>query len=293
MKHYLLVLILSFCLLRTAAAQTQVPFALVSANRGWAGLDAAPADNALSVAGATPYADGSEPSLLPPPALPRMAPELALQAFQTRAARQAAELVSYSATTVVRAELPGTAQRGEFELRRMYNAPRTLLFKAIRFSGDNFVKGNVITRLLQAEVDHVQKDDSASTAISPANYKFSFKGTSQLESRVVHVYQLKPREKRPGLFRGRIYLDAHTGSLVRAEGSAVKSPSFFIRKIEFVQDYGDFDSFTFPVHMHSEAKARLVGKAVVDIYHRDYRSVANTVQSARAVIVSPIVISTE
>jgi hypothetical protein len=110
---------------------------------------------------------------------------------------------------------------------------------------------------------------------------------------VVHVYQLKPREKRPGLFRGRIYLDAHTGSLVRAEGSAVKSPSFFIRKIEFVQDYGDFDSFTFPVHMHSEAKARLVGKAVVDIYHRDYRSVANTVQSARAVIVSPIVISTE
>jgi hypothetical protein len=125
-------------------------------------------------------------------------------------------------------------------------------------------------------VEHVQKDDPALNAISPANYKFSYKTTSMLDGRMVHVYQVKPRQKRAGLFRGRIYVDAYTGSMVRAEGRPAKSPSLFIKKIEFVQDYTDIGPFTFPVHIHSEATARIVGRAIVDIYQRDYLPIANT-----------------
>jgi hypothetical protein len=212
-----------------------------------------------------------------------MAPELALRAYERRSALQAAELVSYSATTVIRAHLPDSSQYGEYQLQRHYAAPRTLEFKAVRFEGDNFVKSNIITRLLQSEVDHVQKDDTSLTSLTAANYKFSFKGTGSMEGRLVHVYQVKPRKKRLGLFKGRIFLDAYTGSLVRVEGMAVKSPSFFVKKLEFLQDYADFGAFTFPVHTHSEARARIVGRTVVDIYQRDYQPVANTVQTAQQV----------
>jgi hypothetical protein len=66
----------------------------------------------------------------------------------------------------------------------------------------------------------------------------------------------------------------HTGTLVRAEGSMVKSPSFFVKHIEFLQEYADVRSFTLPVHVHSEAKARIVGKTIVDITHRDYQPVS-------------------
>jgi len=130
----------------------------------------------------------------------------------------------------------------------------------------------------------VQKDDPALNAISPANYKFSYKGTNQLEGRLVHVYQLKPHQKRAGLFKGRIYVDAYTGSLVRAEGKPVKSPSLFIKKIDFVQDYADVGQFTFPVHIHSEASARIVGRAIVDVYQRDYQPVANTMANTVAAV---------
>jgi len=225
--------------------------------------------------------DRTAPALIAPVALPRMAPELAMQAYERRAALQTMELASYSSTTLIRAQLPDTAQSGEFELRRHYAAPRTLLFKAVHFSGDGFVKSNVITRLLKSEVDHVQKDDTSLTAVTTANYKFSYKGTSQAEGRLVHVYQVKPRKKRVGLFKGRIYLDAHTGSLVRTEGSMVKSPSFFVKKIEFVQDYADFGSFTFPVRLHSEVSARLIGRAVVDVYQSDFQAVASTTETAQ------------
>jgi hypothetical protein len=138
----------------------------------------------------------------------------------------------------------------------------------------------VITRLLQSEVDHLQKDDSSETAITPANYKFSFKGTVELNDRLVHVYQTKPRKKRVGLFKGRIFLDAYTGALVRAEGSVVKSPSFFVKKIEFVQDYVDYGMFIFPAHMHSDARTRVLGRVIVDIYQHDYQAVSAATQTA-------------
>jgi hypothetical protein len=225
---------------------------------------------------ATPAADRIAVPLVATAVLPRMAPELALQVCRGRSVIQAEQLASYSATTLIRAQLPDTSQSGEFEVQQRYLAPHTLAFKALRFTGDAFVKTNVIVRLLQSEVDHVQKDDPALNAISPANYKFSYKGTSQLDGRMVHVYQLKPRQKRAGLFKGRIYVDAYTGSLVRAEGRPVKSPSLFIKKIDFVQDYADIGPFTLPVHIHSEASARIVGRAIVDVYQRDYLPVANT-----------------
>jgi len=216
--------------------------------------------------------------------LPVMSPELTLSTYQHRIALQAAELAAYSAVTVVRAELPDTSQQGEFELQRKFEAPHTLQFTPVHYTGDNFVKSNVITRLLQSEVDHVLKDDPSQTAISPANYKFSYKGAGRVQDRLVHVYQVKPHKKRPGLFKGRVYLDAHTGALVRAEGSVVKSPSFFVKHIEFWQDYTDVQSFTLPAHIHSEARARIVGRTIVDITQRDYQAApAATTQSARQV----------
>jgi hypothetical protein len=130
----------------------------------------------------------------------------------------------------------------------------------------------------------VQKDDPALTAISPANYKFSYKGASAVENRVVHVFQVKPHKKRAGLFKGRIYLDAHTGALLRVEGSVVKSPSFFVKHIEFLQEFADVQSFTLPIHIHSEATARIVGRTIVDIVHRDYQPVpAASTQTASQV----------
>jgi len=227
-----------------------------------------------------PSSPSAGPRLVPTVALPRMSPELALATYQQRTMRQAQTLAGYKAATIIRAELPDNAQRGEFELERHYTAPNVLSFKSVRFQGDGFVKTNVIGRLLQSEVDHVQKGDAGATALRPENYKFSYKGVIQDGDRLLHVYQVKPRKKRVGLFKGHIFLDVGTGSMVRAEGRVVKSPSLFVKKIDFYQEYADIDGFTLPVHMHSEAKATLVGRTVVDITNRDYQPLPSSAESA-------------
>jgi hypothetical protein len=205
-------------------------------------------------------------------ALPRLAPELALQFVQKHAEWQSQALSGYRDEVEVDAQLPDTSQKGDFRLIREYTSPNALSFTPVAFTGDDFVKHNVITKLLQSEVEHVQKGEAPQTALSSENYKFNYKGTDNLDGHLVHVFQVKPRHKVPGLFKGKIYVDVFTGSLRRAEGTVVKSPSFFIKKIEFVQDYDDVDGFNFPIRMHSTAMTRVIGRAVVNIFHRNYRA---------------------
>ena len=215
-------------------------------------------------------AGGSGSLALPHMIRPAMAPELALQMFESRGPWQKAALKAYTDQTLVMAELPDTSQRGAFELQSAYVAPNSLTFKPIRYTGDPFVKNNVITRILQSEVDYVNKQDVSRTALTRANYKFSYKGDEALNGRSVHIYQVKPHHKRAGLFKGHIYLDSSTGTLVRSEGTIAKSPSFFLRHIEFVQDYTDVAGYTLPVQLHTTARASFVGRVVVDIFHRQY-----------------------
>lgn len=224
-------------------------------------------------AGATPRSTFTATSTVgfPGTHATHLSPELALATYERGLRVQSSELAGYTATTVIDAELPESAQRAEFELRRHYAAPSVLEFTALRSTGDKFVKSNIIVRLLQSEVDHVHKQEQSQTAIDSNNYKFSYKGMSELDGVPVHIYDVKPRQNRVGLFKGRIYIEDVTGHLLRAQGAIAKSPSFFIKKVRFTQDYATVEGFTLPAHIHSEAETRLVGKAVVDIIHRDYQ----------------------
>jgi|SRR5271166_6264564 len=254
---------LSFCLAAAARAQ-EVPVALNSAASGEGEHHNELRSSSLrGVPGA-----GAESTTFQ-----QLLPALALQAFEQHSIVQAERLASYSTNIRILAQMPDISQHGEYELEKRYAAPRTLLFKALQFRGDNFTK-HIILRLLTSEVEHLQKDDPALTAITSDNYKISYLGASELAGRLTYGYRLKPRQKRKGLFKGRIYLDAYSGSLVRDEGRLVKSSSLFVRKIDFVQDFADIDCFTLPVHIRSEAQARFVGRTIVDIYEEDYQPAA-------------------
>lgn len=208
------------------------------------------------------------PAFTTPP--PRMSPDLALQTYHSDARRQLTSLGASNDMTIVEAAIPTTGQKGRFELRRSFMAPKSLAYGAVKFVGDTFVKTNIITKLLQSEVDHVEKGEGASTAITPENYKFTYKGVQEINGQTAYEFHVKPRQKRPGLFKGKVYLDVTTGHIVRAEGTLVKSPSVFVKKVEFTQDYEDVAGFSLPARMHSIANTRLFGKAIVDISHSEY-----------------------
>lgn len=236
----------------------------------------------------TAAASAPLPTLVSPVILPRMSPDLALRTYFQRSQQQSSLLLGYSDDTFMRADLPDYKQSGEYELRRQYSAPNSLQFTPVKFTGDGFVKANVLVRLLQSEVDHVVKQQGPDTAINEQNYKISHKSVEMIGDRYVYVYHVKPRKKRVGLFKGRIFIDAYRGTLVRAEGQMVKSPSIFIKKVEFVQDYDDIGGFTLPTHLRSVASVRIIGRTIVDIFHRGYQAMtANMAQKTATVPPQP------
>jgi hypothetical protein len=203
---------------------------------------------------------------------PRMDQELALQHYLHRAERQLAEMGAYSDTTVIEAYLPSKSQYGRFALKRSFVAAHSLTYEPLCFVGNGFVKSNIIVRVLHSEVAYVEKGEGASTAISETNYKFSYKAVDNIDGLQAYVYEVKPRKKRAGLFKGKIFVDPHTSSLLRAQGIVAKSTSCWVKRIGFAQDYTDVGGFSMATRLHSEASTRLVGRVIVDIVHTDYRA---------------------
>ena len=78
----------------------------------------------------------------------------------------------------IAAKLPRLEKQGTLQALRTISQFGKITYKALGFSGDNFIKNEVIARYLAAESE--VRDPSA-LAITPANYKFKYKGTMEQE----------------------------------------------------------------------------------------------------------------
>lgn len=160
------------------------------------------------------------------------------------------------------AQLPKLKKSGTFQALRTVSRLGQITYNGLKFIGDNTIKKDVIGRYLQAENE---TKDVAQLAIVPANYKFKYKGMNVQDDHLVHVFQVSPKKKSVGLFKGEIWLDAQTCLPVRESGRFVKSPSIFLKKIEFVRDYEIRDGIAIPKHIESTVDTRLWGPAEMKI----------------------------
>ena len=181
------------------------------------------------------------------------------------------------------ASLPRLKKEATWEGIRQISRIGQITFQAIRSMGDKMVSKDVIYRYLTAEKDasnglvegNVKLD---SIAISPENYKFKYKGLTSAGGRKVYVFQVSPRQKRLGLFKGEVWVDADTYLPFREMGRLVKNPSVFLRRVDFVREYEIQAGRAVPVRIESTVDTRLVGKAELHIRFSNF-SLAQTAQS--------------
>jgi len=162
------------------------------------------------------------------------------------------------------ASLPNLKKQGRLHALRRISPLGLIKYEKLRFEGDSTVNKQIITRYLSAEAE-AQMDQSSSTAVTPQNYKFKYKGQSLLEGRPVYVFQVSPKQKRRGLFNGEIRIDADTCLRVQESGYLVKSPSIFLKKVAFVRKYEIRNGISVPRQVQSTVDTRLVGRAELTI----------------------------
>jgi hypothetical protein len=168
----------------------------------------------------------------------------------------------------IQASLPKLKKQGQLHALRRISKLGRITYERLRFEGDGTVKNQLIARYLTAEAEaqaEAQRDRSPSLAVTPANYKFKYKSRSQLDGRDVFIFQVTPRQKRQGLFKGDLWIDASTSLRVQESGYLVKSPSIFLKKVAFIKKYEIRDGISVPLQVQSVVDTRLAGQAELTI----------------------------
>ena len=161
-------------------------------------------------------------------------------------------------------------KQGKLHALRRITALGHITYEMLRFEGDGTVKNQVINRYLAAEAEE-QEEPEASLAVTPENYNFKYKGRKQLDGRDVHEFQVTPKRKRQGLFKGEIWIDVQTFLRVRESGYLVKSPSIWVKKVSFVRKYEIRDGLSVPKEEQSVTDTRLgIGTLEMTIAFSNY-----------------------
>lgn len=167
----------------------------------------------------------------------------------------------------IEASLPKLAEHGRLYAIRQLVAPGRPEYHGLQIEGDRTVRQQVIARYLSAEAQ-AEAMPSDSVAVSPANYKFRYKGSIGSAGALAYVFEITPRKKRAGLIQGELWIDSASGLAVRKAGRLVKMPSVFLRRIDVAQDSYILNGEPYLRITNMAIDTRLVGRAELTIRER-------------------------
>ena len=173
------------------------------------------------------------------------------------------ELRGVSMEVEINAEVPSLKESGTLRALRKISRVGQVTYRQIAFQGANFVKKEIIARYLQAEQ---QEQGDQDIGINPANYKFKYKGQVPSQAGTqAYIFQLTPRKKKVGLFKGEIWIDSKTYLPVFEKGRLTKNPSIFFKKVDFRRGFSIQNGLAVPAYLASTIDTRLVGKIEINI----------------------------
>lgn len=178
------------------------------------------------------------------------------------------------------ASVPKLQKHGKLQALKSVSKLGKITYHLLGFSGDNSVKTEVIARYLKAEID--ASEGGPNLSISPDNYKFKYKGMEDFNGRETYVLRVTPRHKKVGLFKGEVWVDAETYMPVREKGSFVKSPSIFLKKMEFVRDYELTNGVSVPQRVESKVETRFFGPVELNMNFASFSKDEAEAASAQA-----------
>ena len=165
-----------------------------------------------------------------------------------------------------------------------FRPPATKNYRIHRSSGSD--RGQqIVKRVLDHEV--ASSSNPADTALTRANYDFSYVGEATQDSQPCYLLRLKPKRKEADLISGQVWIDEHSFVVRYIEGELAKSPSWWIKKVRIHLTFADVDGTWLQTRMEATADVRIAGPHTLTSRILDYRT-PNEVASARTGIQSAV-----
>ncbi len=195
-----------------------------------------------------------------------LAPPEALDRYLARSRGRQPGCSDVAFAVRIDAALPKLKKQGSMSGLKLVSRTGQIVYRGLKFTGDNLVKTAVIARFLANEQE--PPDEAAGAGVTPQNYWFVYHKTSDYNGLAAYVFLLKPKRKRAGIFKGELWLDAATAEPLRLWGDFVRSPSILVRSFRFVQDYRNLNRCSQPIRLLLTLQTRIAGEAEMAVWLR-------------------------
>jgi hypothetical protein len=177
--------------------------------------------------------------------------------------------VTYRALRRLDAECEGLGKSAWMDVWTELDQRGALQYRIAAEGGSDYIRNKIFRASLQAEQKMWASGEPDRAAITLDNYVFEDRGSA---SEDVAWLNIKPRRKEVLLIDGSIFLRPSDGELLRLEGRLVKSPSFWVRRVEIVRRYQRLAGVRMPVALESAANLLIGGRSTFRMIY-EYESV--------------------
>jgi hypothetical protein len=151
-----------------------------------------------------------------------------------------------------------------------YRAPATETFTITSEKGSGFVRHRIFQGLMKDEENRVRTNTDPDSLITPENYALDVVGTDRIGNSDCSVVHAVPKRKEIDLFEGKIWIDSQDFAIVKITGHLAKSPSFWIKQVDFVRDYQKIGGFWLLSREEAVSVIRIFGKETLTVDYQNY-----------------------
>lgn len=140
----------------------------------------------------------------------------------------------------------------------------------------------VIRRILDHEVDSTR--DPRAMAVNEQNYRFDYDGEESVENIPCYRLTIAPKHERKDLLNATIWVDKNSYRIIRVEGEPAKSPSFWVKDVHVVLEFGEVAGMWMQTQVQALAHLRFGGEYKIVSEDLDYDVARTVAANARPVV---------
>lgn len=126
----------------------------------------------------------------------------------------------------------------------------------------------VVRRILDHEVDAAR--DPHLMMVNEQNYDFDYIGEDKLDGIPCYRLRLTPKHERKELLKSTIWVDKNSYHILRMEGDPAKSPSFWVKDVHLVIQFGEVAGMWLQTETQALAHLRFGGEYKITAQNLDY-----------------------
>lgn len=179
-------------------------------------------------------------------------------------------LQQYSVHTTYRVQNDKGETSAETQVLMRYRAPGTKEFKIVSEKGSGLIRSRVFKPLMDMEVETALVRNRYDSSITPNNYRFTLLGEEDVDGSHCFVVQATPKRMDKYLFKGKVWIHAEEFAVVQIAGQPARSPSMWVKRVDFVRRYQKIGEFWLPLKNESVTRVRIFGRNTLTTDYEHY-----------------------